>query len=511
MPRDGSGNYTLPYPAVVDGTTIESAVHNGTMSDIALQLNGPVPIIAGGTGANNAHDAMIALSGEIAKQVVTNYDSHPFVPGSFYSAAGATGAPTGSAFVGIAYSRPDDVVTVLEAREILDDQPRRVWARQKFGAWGTWVEQTSSVADLDARYVNLTGDTMTGDLTISQPGGVSALQINSPLPSGSSVVVGKKNGLQRWVMYLGDSTAEGGGNSGSHFALNRINDAGTTVLGTALTINRSNGDVGIASTVSVGGAVIASGNVSAGNLVTSGYVQSGNAVANSGVYHFGNTGVKYLAYDGTTFSFIGAPLNVPATTVSTNYTNGALTIGGGAGFTGRVHARDGFAAGPAANGAMLPGDISVSRVGAAPASGALFFGTSTAYLFYTGTSYDLVGGALQTAGLGVSGAINITAPATSTPNIIRVGALIDPAAGRGYSLGVASTTDPGIGFTDIGFSVSYSSSVAHCPVAGIFGAHTGQAVTSNLPGASSLRIACVRTNTTALEDPQYYCFHSTGS
>ena len=49
MPRTGGGIYVKPFPDVEPGTTIESAVHNGTMSDIALQLNGPVPIIAGGT------------------------------------------------------------------------------------------------------------------------------------------------------------------------------------------------------------------------------------------------------------------------------------------------------------------------------------------------------------------------------------------------------------------------------------------------------------------------------
>ena len=40
MPRDGSGNYTLPAGnPVVDGTTIETTWANPTMSDIALQLN----------------------------------------------------------------------------------------------------------------------------------------------------------------------------------------------------------------------------------------------------------------------------------------------------------------------------------------------------------------------------------------------------------------------------------------------------------------------------------------
>src|SRR4249919_3274082 len=104
MPRNGSGVYSHPFPDVVEGTTIESAVFNGNTSDVEQDLNTPRPIVAGGTGANNAHDAMIALSGEIALQVVTNYDSFPWVNGSFYSAPGATAAPNPSNyFSGICY------------------------------------------------------------------------------------------------------------------------------------------------------------------------------------------------------------------------------------------------------------------------------------------------------------------------------------------------------------------------------------------------------------------------
>lgn len=43
MPRDSSGNYTLPPSnPVVSGTVIEADWANGTMSDIALQLNGVI-------------------------------------------------------------------------------------------------------------------------------------------------------------------------------------------------------------------------------------------------------------------------------------------------------------------------------------------------------------------------------------------------------------------------------------------------------------------------------------
>src|SRR5262245_49409695 len=104
MPRDGSSVYTLPFPDVVEGTTIESTVYNGFTNDIAIDLNAPRPIVAGGTGATNAGDALVALSGEKAGQEVTNYSNHVFVAGSFYSATSATGEPVdGHAFIGIAY------------------------------------------------------------------------------------------------------------------------------------------------------------------------------------------------------------------------------------------------------------------------------------------------------------------------------------------------------------------------------------------------------------------------
>src|SRR6187551_2823280 len=165
MPRAGSGNYTLPYPAVVDGTTIESAVHNGTMSDIALQLNGPVPIIAGGTGANNAHDAMIALSGEIAKQgPVGNFDTFPFVNGSWYCNGSSTAAPNSNAFYGTYYEHANPQYAAVYAQEVTGSALNKVYVRFKNGGvWdAAWQAMPGSVADLDARFVNLTGDTMTG-------------------------------------------------------------------------------------------------------------------------------------------------------------------------------------------------------------------------------------------------------------------------------------------------------------------------------------------------------------
>src|SRR6186713_451606 len=58
MPRDGSGIYTRPpgTNAVAD-TTIESTKYNANVADVETDLNAPRPIVAGGTGANNAVDA----------------------------------------------------------------------------------------------------------------------------------------------------------------------------------------------------------------------------------------------------------------------------------------------------------------------------------------------------------------------------------------------------------------------------------------------------------------------
>ena len=75
MPRDGSNIYNPPFPPVVAGTTISSGVYNGFVNDVALDLNTPRPIVAGGTAATsgyfstpgNAHNAP-AITAVIASQ-----------------------------------------------------------------------------------------------------------------------------------------------------------------------------------------------------------------------------------------------------------------------------------------------------------------------------------------------------------------------------------------------------------------------------------------------------------
>ncbi|MEY9428144.1 hypothetical protein ABH975_003459 [Bradyrhizobium ottawaense] len=88
-----------------------------------------------------------------------------------------------------------------------------------------------------ASFVQKTGDTMSGDLTISAL--VSQLILNKQA-GGSSRIFGKNNDVLRWALQLGDGGAESGSDAGSNFGLIRYNDAGG-LLGTVLSINRASG------------------------------------------------------------------------------------------------------------------------------------------------------------------------------------------------------------------------------------------------------------------------------
>jgi len=148
MPRDPSGQYT--YPTGIEGEadqTIVSSDYNSLLLDIQQDLNAARPIIAGGTGATNAFDAQMALHGDVAYQLVTNFASHVFVSGSFYCASSASDSPvSGHAFSGICYTSDPAVVPpalpananmVIEARDATDN--KRYIRRKTGGVWGSWI------------------------------------------------------------------------------------------------------------------------------------------------------------------------------------------------------------------------------------------------------------------------------------------------------------------------------------------------------------------------------------
>jgi len=281
MPRVGD-IYEQPFPDVAPATTIESTVYNGFTHDVETDLNAARPIVAGGTGATSAEQARFNLQAEAAAQVVTNYDSHMWLPGSFRSAAGATGAPNAdNVFAGVVYINeplaypPTNANVVAEARDLTTGI---LYVRRKTaGVWGAWEQQAGSSADTDARYVNVTGDTMTGPLVL--PGDAANpleavpkqqldatataldaakvakagdtmtgdLIVTKATPqivlnktAGANHLVGQTGGVARWIMQMGNSDLEGSSNNGSNFVLSSFNDGGG-LIGHPITVNRASG------------------------------------------------------------------------------------------------------------------------------------------------------------------------------------------------------------------------------------------------------------------------------
>lgn len=222
MPRDGSNVYTVPSGTEgIPDQSIESAKYNSFAHDVEQDLNFPRPIIAGGTGTTSADGALAALGALKSTQLVTNYDSHLYYPGSFYSASTATNPPVaGHAFSGIVYSSdpptypPANLNLTVYATDLNDTVvPGRNYVREKkAGVWSAWVYPLNNITlpgdpqvatqvntDNDesiatTRFVKnvavqRVGDTMTGALNVFEPA------------TGDANAVGKK--------YVDDKVAAG--------------------------------------------------------------------------------------------------------------------------------------------------------------------------------------------------------------------------------------------------------------------------------------------------------------
>ena len=240
MPRDGSGIYTKPFSDVVTGTTIESAVHNGTVSDVETDLNWPRPIIAGGTGANNATAARDNLDVEVAGKEVTNYDSHVWEHGSFWSQASATAAPVaGQFFTGNATMiNNDQSYVVLSARSYNDG--KSYYRIKTAGVWGTWT------LDGAADYINATGDTMTGNLLIQNTNPSISLDAKpGDLSAGFSL---QRNTQGRWTVFMGQGP-DTATSTGSDFVITRFDNSGG-VIDAPFTISRMTGAITLSGPVS---------------------------------------------------------------------------------------------------------------------------------------------------------------------------------------------------------------------------------------------------------------------
>lgn len=103
----------------------------------------------------------------------------------------------------------------------------------------------------------------------------SVLSLDKAADGAASALQGRKAGLLRWQIDLGNATAETGANSGSDFTVTRCNDAGN-YLGTALSILRATGQI------SLNGPVVLASSISA--APGQGYAVNGSFPDGSGNY-----------------------------------------------------------------------------------------------------------------------------------------------------------------------------------------------------------------------------------
>jgi len=138
------------------------------------------------------------------------------------------------------------------------------------------------------------------------------------LPGHTAQLTGTKNGAARWNIRMGDATTETGGNTGSDFWLFGVDDAAATVTASGITINRKLGNIGLGGNTTVSGTLTANGYISTLADLT---VQRGGAPT-TGYMFLGNSGTRYLGWDGTQFAFNG-PLIAGATSIT-----GTLAVAG---------------------------------------------------------------------------------------------------------------------------------------------------------------------------------------
>ena len=215
MPRDTSGNYTLPLGnPVVDGTIIEAPWANDTMEDIAVQLNG----VYTRDGKLGPLAPFLVLDGTVA------------VPGLGFVNSTSTGlwynvTSAGYSYGGVAHwtSSLGSIVFGVPPQYAADPATANTLARKSY---------------IDTKFVPLTGATLSGPLT---------LRYASPAFNFDALASGQASGANyftAWVLrwsVLKSNTAESGSDLGSNFNITRYTDLGVSTL--ALRIARDSGQV----------------------------------------------------------------------------------------------------------------------------------------------------------------------------------------------------------------------------------------------------------------------------
>lgn len=271
MPRDSSGNYTLPLGnPVIDGTVIDVNWANPTMQDIAAQLNNVItrdgllgftnPILAiDGTAAAPAYSfvsapgsGMFRNGGALGFSVAGNLIAQ-------ITPAGLTLA-AGKAFSADA-ARMGDGTALVPAYSFANDPSTGMYRNLPAGELGF------SALGVERLRVHALGATIFGDMQATGSGRVgNVFVLNHTNLAADSGLYAVRNNVNRWAMRFGDATGEPGANAGSDFALFRADDAGAFNATPVWNILRSTGAITFSTPVTFTEPVTLTGGVAGGAL-----------------------------------------------------------------------------------------------------------------------------------------------------------------------------------------------------------------------------------------------------
>lgn len=243
MPRDGSGNYTLPAGnPVVTGTLIESAWANPTMSDFAVQFNNVLTRdgLLGPVNPFKLSDGAVATPG-------LTFNSEPGL-GMYRSATNVISwAAVNARVEQWDYSTAADVVKYMYPRAA-GATSLRLDSNVSGSANTSYFQLRNTTTESRVESVKVGTGTMNpliyqGTLhKFQNTDAVSYAQFNRPVAdsiqltlnkgtaaTSYSAILSTRAGLSRWSLNLGDGTAEGGLNSGSDFNLSRYDDTGAFI------------------------------------------------------------------------------------------------------------------------------------------------------------------------------------------------------------------------------------------------------------------------------------------
>ncbi len=223
--------------AISAEATARSAADNAldaTKVDLAGDtMTGPLNVVTPPTAGANATSKTYVDAGLATKIGDAPND------GAQYARQNAAWTPVvGGASVGDVPPSP-----ALDNQLWWESDTGRMFIRYFDGNSRAWV-QVNYTLDANA-FLSVKGGTITDNLIIKPaPGSSPGLKLDKPASGTSSYVQGLMNGKSRWLVAVGNTTAETGSNAGSDFGVWRYDDAGA-FLDAPLTISRATAQVTI--------------------------------------------------------------------------------------------------------------------------------------------------------------------------------------------------------------------------------------------------------------------------